>query len=166
MQKIKDNQINILFVALILLSTFAFYWFITRPEQILKKQELEKENYLKLSMQCKKDGEKKLEEDKALATSEKQSPDVEDCFYEDPKYFFNKELNTCLYYGGYTCDLKKKNPEGLFKGDSAKRWSQHIVDVYTNTTLTEAYVEDSSSVPDWKMKEIEKMGEEATRLGF
>jgi len=102
----------------------------------------------------------------STATQEKLKADVSDCFYLPPMYLFSKELNTCLYYGGYSCDLKKFHKDGIFKGESFKRWSKHITDVYTNKNVIDVYVEDSSNVAEWNMEFINEFNDKATQLGF
>jgi len=123
---------------------------------------------IKLSMQCKVDGEKKLQEDKDTATRLKYERDVVDCFYMEPEYLYNDKLNTCLYYGGYTCDLTKKYPEGsgFFAGEYAKRWTRHIYDVYTNKSLADVSVLDSSDVSEWTQGMISDFWEKSKELGF
>jgi hypothetical protein len=127
---------------------------------------LNSEKTLAMAMQCRKDGELKLQEDKDAATNERYSAGVSNCYYLEPSYIFNKDLNTCLYSGGYTCDLTKKNTEGIFKGDNAKRWLRHIIDIYTNKTLAEVYVPDSSTVADWLSKQIDEFWNKSKELGF
>ena len=75
-------------------------------------------------------------------------------------------MNTCLYYGGYTCDLAKTQTDGIFKGMPSTRWSKHITDIYTNKSLADVYVDDPSDVADWNMKMIENFNNEVERLGF
>jgi uncharacterized protein (DUF4415 family) len=162
--KIIFSSITVIVVALC--SVIYYYFHVLVPEQVQKRVEQEKEDFLKLSIQCKKDGEKKLEDDIKIATSLRSDNDVIDCFYQEPKYVFNKEMNTCLYYGGYTCDLKKIHSDGVLKGLSVTRWQKHVVDVYTNKTLKEIYIDDSSDVSDWKFKEIEAFDSESDQLGF
>ena len=135
-------------------------------KNLIEKNNTSDAKSLELAKQCKTDSQKNFQEDMDSATREKYKSGVKDCFYFPPQYSFNKELNTCLYYGGYTCDLTKTHTDGLFKGMPITRWSKHITDIYTNKSLTDVYVDDSSDVSDWNMKMIYDFNDKAKELGF
>lgn len=164
----QNNLIKILVVIgiIVFVSTSIFDKNEKNTIKTIYGNNISEEKYLELSKQCKIDAQKNLEGDINEATTEKQKSDVRDCFYLPPVYSFNKELNTCLYYGGYTCDLKKVSQDGIFKGLPSVRWSKHITDVYTNKTLKQVYVEDSSNVEEWTKQQIDEFNTEFTRLGL
>ena len=165
---IEKNRYKIgLGIALVLLALFGYKTFVSGTSgKVAEKSSVSDTKSLELARQCKADGQKNLQEDIDQATNEKYKSGVADCFYDEPLYLFSKDLNTCLYQGGYTCDLNKINNTGIFKGSPAKRWSKHITDVYTNKSLYDVYVEDSSDIPDWLSKQITDFNGNAERLGF
>jgi hypothetical protein len=158
---IKENWFKVGVIVAILILAYSIY-----DGKNVQVAEINAEDSLNKSMQCRKDGEQRFEEDKNTATQEKYKSDVVNCYYFEPNYIFNQKLNTCLYSGGYTCDLTKKQTEGIFKGDYAKRWTRHIVDIYSNKPLAEASVDDSSSVPEWLQTQISQFWEESRGFGF
>jgi len=167
---LKENWFKVsMIIAVIILSFVLYKGMITDKEDKAKlalKESNTAEN-LKLSMQCRTDGEKKFQEDKDEATRDRFKPENVDCYYFDPSYVFNNNLNTCLYSGGYTCDLKNiYYKESIFKGENAKTWTRHIVDVYTNKELASLWIEDSSNVSDLLQKRINDFWDESKILGF
>lgn len=124
------------------------------------------ETNLARSKECREDGQALLEEDKQTATQEKWSNDVVNCFYMEPQFLFNKTLNTCLYSGGYTCDLTAQHSEGFLAGEPHKRWQRHIIDVYTNKKLASVFISNSAEVSEWQSDQITEFWAEAAQLGL
>lgn len=124
------------------------------------------ENNLALAKQCREDGEKIHQENIDTATRKKLESEIVNCFYMEPAFIFNSELDACLYSGGYTCDLKEIHTDGFFKGDNVTQWSRQIVDIYTNKTIESVYVENSANVEDWKRKQIDDFWSKSEELGF
>lgn len=164
---LKDNWFKVsIIIAILVLSWVLYKGFVVNNYSVIQQKQLNNTDTLKLSMQCKEDGEKKLQEDKDTAVREKYTSGITNCYYIEPSYLFSQYLNTCLYSGGYTCDLDGLIKEGFLKGQHAKRWERHIVDIYSNKTLASVYVENSSNVPDWQQKLITDFWDESKKLGF
>jgi hypothetical protein len=161
----KENwfKIGILLVAVIGLITISGRSNVDKT--VPKNETLDKNSFL-IAKQCREDGEKILQNDIDAATMLRQQTDIVECFYEKPEYIFNHDLNTCLYFGGYSCKLTKLHEEGFLKGTNATRWKQHVLDVYSNKTLASIFVEDSSAVDDLKGNMIDEFFKESEQLGF
>ena len=154
---IKENWFKVgMVISILILAIFIFK----------SPLEISDADYLKLSIQCREDGEKLLQEDKNTATQYKYKEGIVNCYYMEPNFIFNRELNTCLYSGGYSCELQNKQTEGVFKGLPSTRWNRRIVDVYSNKSFADVYVENSSNVEDWNLKLIENFWEKSKSLGF
>jgi len=165
---IKENWFKLGLLLILALGVFVFYQDNKKTpntEKIVTETRNEGTNIV-LAKQCREDGEKLLQEDKETATRKKQETGVVDCYYMEPHFIFNSDLDTCLYSGGYTCDLLDFHKEGILKGEHVKQWERHIIDVYTNKTLEFVYVEDSSDVPSWKQEEITNFWNKSSELGF
>ena len=119
-----------------------------------------------LAKQCREDGEKLLQEEVEIANSKENESNIINCYYMDPEFIFNPNLQTCLYSGGYTCELNGFYKDGPFQGHHITSWQRRIVDIYTNKELKSVYVEDSSNIEDWKHKLIEDFWSKSTELGF
>lgn len=121
---------------------------------------------LRLAKQCNEDGQKSFQEDKDSATRDKSGADIVNCYYFEPKFIYSSNLNTCLYSGGYTCDLTKVRNDDPFKGEYATRWYRRIVDVYTNETLVDVRINDSSDVQEWEQRAIGVFWSESAKFGL
>lgn len=154
--------------ALIIIALSVAYYFViylpkvSQAKIIQAKQELA----IKNQQQCRKDGEKLLQEDKDTATRKKSDRGTLNCYYMEAAFIYNDSLNTCLYSGGYSCELNKLYPNGIFKGSPVSKWTRHIIDVYSNKTLEQTSVNDSSAVSDWESKSIDDFWEKSREYGF
>lgn len=164
---LKENWFRIsIIVVILILSLVLYQGLVVGGKSNSPKQETSNIDTLKLSMQCRDDGERKLQEDKNMATSEKYKTGIVNCYYMEPAFIFNHSLNTCLYSGGYTCDLVNVYKEGFSKGEHVKQWERHIVDIYSNKTLASVYIEDSSNISDWVQTQISDFWNKSAELGF
>ena len=161
MNWLKENwfKIGLLIILLILLGVF--YSSLT-----IWQARTNEANSLKLSQQCSKDGDKLLKLDQQIATDLQYKNGATKCYYMESLYIYNQKLNTCLYSGGYTCDLIAVITDGIFKGEHARQWTRHIIDVYSNKDLVSVSVNDSSSVSDWEREMIDDFWAKSRNFGF
>jgi hypothetical protein len=121
---------------------------------------------LKMAQQCNQDGQKLLKADQDTATSLQYQGNATACYYMDPAYVYNQKLNTCLYSGGYTCNLINIITSGFLKGQPATSWTRHIIDVYSNNTLAEVSVAGSSNITSVENNMVKSFWDESNKLGF
>jgi len=158
---LKENwfKIGLLLVLVVLAAVIYFVYKNWRVNETASES-------LKLAQQCNQDGQKLLRADQDTATSLQNQRNATTCYYMEPEYLYNQKLNTCLYSGGYTCNLTNTITSGFLKGQPATSWTRHIIDVYSNNTLAVAGVDDSSNVTDFENKLIKSFWDEASKLGF
>lgn len=137
-----------------------------RDSQNEIKSTLGSKERLDLAVQCREDGESLFQEDKDTASRLRYEKGVLNCYYVEPNFVFNEELNTCLYSGGYSCDLNEKQKDGFLAGTNAKRWERHIIDIYTNKTIVDSWVLNTNDVSELENNRIEEFWGKSEKLGF
>src|SRR3989338_11279105 len=164
---LKENLLKVVVIVLLVVVVSGFYnpsEKSTNPEPVVANEN--KQVPLELAKQCRQDGEALFEEDKSTATKNMYQDGALKCYYMEPQFIFNTQLNTCLYSGGYSCDLTTKHSSGLLEGQPETRWSRRIVDVYTNKTINSVYIENSGNVSDWQRTMINEFWKQAYGFGF
>ena len=159
---IKDNWFKVALIFALLVLAYVIY----NSPILFKNNQTGGNKNITLVKQCREDGEKYFQKDLEEINSKKYRNGVLNCYYWDPIYIFNSKLNTCLYSGGYSCELESVIKEGIMTGEHPVQWRRHITDVYTNKVLAEVYISDSSSVTDWEQKAIDDYWKESEKFGF
>lgn len=90
MKKIIKKISIIIIVLIIILSLFYYLIFFLFPEKEIKQM-----------TRCREIGNKVYQQDKEEWEDKNSEGENVILLVYEPEYYFNKRLNTCLYYGGY-----------------------------------------------------------------
>ncbi len=103
-------------VAILLIGiSFSYYYFFFLPGRKIEQEEAERKEFLlSMKQECNRVGKELYEQDK----------EEWDKSLFDPEYAYNKDLETCLYSGGWIDVI-----------DGKACWRRWIKDSYTNETI-------------------------------
>ncbi len=157
---LKNNwfKLGILVVFLIFVFSLFYYFVVFIPQkEKVKTEQLTQEKYLEQQEKCREAGIKAYKEDALRYGANNML---------EPKYVYNKNLNLCLYSGGYINeDLSSGQCGDIIKHSCKSYWERWVKNSFTNESII-SVVNFTNERGEWMTdsETIDKFWEEHKRL--
>ena len=127
---LKNNwfKMGILIVFLLVAFSLLYYFAIFIPQkEKVKTEQLTQEKYLEQQEKCREAGVKAYKEDSLRYGANNMV---------EPKYVYNKNLNLCLYSGGYSQENLSSGQCGdIIKHSCDSYWERWVKNSFTNESI-------------------------------